>query len=333
MTPKTVLIADDDHDLTDAIAIRCRQLGVQVLVAYDARTAFTSICQSHPDVICLDVKMPSGSGLSVCEMLNNDEELSSIPIIMLTGKSDEQTIRRCHEMCAYYVLKSTNVWERLAPILCELLDIDSGVSVKPNATASSSDWDEPTAPPSYSLDNLISAIKSDSVKDAETVQSPVNATDRSNNPIPPEPIKTTDHKTMENSSKQATILYIEDDVEASNALRIRLESFGLEVLQAFDGREGYRQAVAKAPDLILCDYSLPEGDGDYVLRRLQDNPVTETIPVVFVTGRTGDDLRRRLVSQGGAGFLTKPIAQDELLHELSNLLDIKLVEAEPVGSQ
>ena len=56
-------------------------------------------------MICLDVNMPGGSGLSACEMISQDEDLAGIPVIILTGCYDEETIRRCHKMSAYYVLK------------------------------------------------------------------------------------------------------------------------------------------------------------------------------------------------------------------------------------
>ena len=58
-------------------------------------------------------------------MLTNDEQLVSTPLIMLTGSCDEKTIRRCHEMCAYYVLKSDNVWQRMEPVICDVLGIKS----------------------------------------------------------------------------------------------------------------------------------------------------------------------------------------------------------------
>jgi CheY-like chemotaxis protein len=125
MTCRTVLIADDDQDLANVLAMRCRELGVNPVLAHDARTAFSLICDSRPDVICLDVNMPAGSGLSVCEMVANDEELRSIPVIILTGRTDETTVRRCHEMCAFYVLKTSNIWGRVQPILCELLGLES----------------------------------------------------------------------------------------------------------------------------------------------------------------------------------------------------------------
>lgn len=56
---KTVLIADDDTDLCEAIAARCRSLGA----ANDAASAWRIVDFSKPDLICLDVDMPRGNGL------------------------------------------------------------------------------------------------------------------------------------------------------------------------------------------------------------------------------------------------------------------------------
>jgi len=123
MSSKKILIADDDRDLVRVLQMRCRQLGVDVITAHDAMTALTLIHEQRPDLVCLDVSMPAGSGLSVCEMLASDEDLASTAVIMLTGRADEETIRRCHDLCAYYVLKSSDVWQRMEPIICELLKI------------------------------------------------------------------------------------------------------------------------------------------------------------------------------------------------------------------
>ncbi len=124
MTKKTILIADDQRELVRAIQLRCRHLGLETLVAHDAMTALTLINEHRPDLVCLDVNMPAGNGLSVCEMLAGDEQLASIPVIILTGRADDETIRRCHSMCAYYVLKSSDVWQRIEPLLHELLGIE-----------------------------------------------------------------------------------------------------------------------------------------------------------------------------------------------------------------
>jgi len=125
MTTKNILIADDDHDLAGALALRCEGLGIDTRVAHDAMTALTLAHDQRPDLICLDVNMPGGSGLSACEMISLSDELSEIPVIILTGCYDEETIQRCHNMCAYYVLKCPDVWGRVEPLIRELLDLDS----------------------------------------------------------------------------------------------------------------------------------------------------------------------------------------------------------------
>lgn len=279
MTPKTVLLADDDRELVEALAARCLELGVKVEVAYDARTALRCICESRPDVICLDVKMPSGSGLSVCEMLVNDVELAQIPVIMLTGMTDEETIRRCHRMGAYYVLKSENVWQRLCPILCELLGQEPPAAhpFEPRDAGPGVQWQE--EPARRGLNHLVEAIA------RQPVSLPEGASDSSPGPIRPcaarkpeagpaadigaplhcgpvAPGGTPQHPTNEPTTtasqdpgkKRWTVLHIEDDADASDAMKLRLESLGLDILQAFDAAEGYRLAIAKSPDLVVCDY-------------------------------------------------------------------------------
>jgi DNA-binding response OmpR family regulator len=118
---KTVVIADDDRELVNAIALRCRRHGLKVLCAHDAFTALSLIKSETPDMVCLDVEMPAGNGLSVCEMLASDEACRSIPVAIITGRTDPDTIIRCHNMCAYYIEKCPDIWSRLEPLLTELL--------------------------------------------------------------------------------------------------------------------------------------------------------------------------------------------------------------------
>src|SRR5580692_6424041 len=125
---KALLIADDDRELVAAIAFRCRRRGLKVLLAYDAFTALSLAKAEAPDMACLDVEMPAGNGLSVCEMLASDEACRSIPVAIMTGRTDPDTIIRCHNLCAYYIEKCPDVWTRLEPLLTEILGpaVESG---------------------------------------------------------------------------------------------------------------------------------------------------------------------------------------------------------------
>jgi DNA-binding response OmpR family regulator len=132
VTEKTILIADDDHELVHALAVRCRRLGLGVLCAHDSFSALSLVRTSRPDVVCLDVDMPAGNGLCVCEMLSADGACRTIPIMILTGRTDPETIMRCHTLCAYYVEKCADVWSRVEPLLKELLsDLDTTCASAP----------------------------------------------------------------------------------------------------------------------------------------------------------------------------------------------------------
>jgi two-component system cell cycle response regulator DivK len=90
-----------------------------VVVASDGFSALSLAREEKPDVVCLDVEMPSGRGLAVAEMLRTDGDLCTTPTIILTGRADPNTIRRCHELGLYYVEKCLHSWERIEPLLDE----------------------------------------------------------------------------------------------------------------------------------------------------------------------------------------------------------------------
>lgn len=123
MKCKKVVVADDDADLRRLLRVRFEELGCKVFEAEAPLDALHIIERVFPDLVCLDVEMPSGSGLSVAEMMAADPRLHSIPMIVLTGKTDPATIRRCHEMMAYYVAKSPDVWSRVEPLARDELDL------------------------------------------------------------------------------------------------------------------------------------------------------------------------------------------------------------------
>ena len=129
--PKRILIADDDEGLVDALARRCQALDLRVERAYDGMSALVKIDALEPDLVILDVNMPSGSGLSVCEMVAPDPHLKAIPIIILTGRTDGETIATCNRLDAYYVPKGPNIWSRLAPLVVDLLGIGRSQAAGP----------------------------------------------------------------------------------------------------------------------------------------------------------------------------------------------------------
>jgi len=121
---KRILIADDDEGLVELMTRRFERLGLRVDRAYDGQSALHQIDQHEPHLVVLDVNMPSGSGLGVCKMLSHDLRLKSIPIVFLTGRKDEQTVRLCRELRGHYVQKGPGMWAELEPLVRRLLQLD-----------------------------------------------------------------------------------------------------------------------------------------------------------------------------------------------------------------
>ena len=124
MNAKRILIAEDDSDLAYTLGLHCRRLGLEVFRSPDAMHALIGSHRARPDVILLDVNMPAGNGLSVCEMLAGDRELNTVPVIVMSGAASEETKRRCRELGVTFVQKGPHLWQDLNPLICEAAQIE-----------------------------------------------------------------------------------------------------------------------------------------------------------------------------------------------------------------
>ncbi|NOX55171.1 MAG: response regulator [Planctomycetes bacterium] len=89
MTPPTILIIEDETSLVDVLAYNLRKEGFQVLVATDGLVGLESAQSKRPDLIILDLMLPTLDGLQICQRLKADPTTAPIRILMLTAKSDE----------------------------------------------------------------------------------------------------------------------------------------------------------------------------------------------------------------------------------------------------
>ena len=86
---KTVLVVDDDPDARDFLATVLRDDGFAATTAKDGTDAVAMIERESPDLIALDITMPEKSGVAVYRRLKEDEQLKEIPVIIVTGISDD----------------------------------------------------------------------------------------------------------------------------------------------------------------------------------------------------------------------------------------------------
>ena len=117
------------------------------------------------------------------------------------------------------------------------------------------------------------------------------------------------------------ILLVDDDDDIREIATISLETVGgWRVSSANCGTEGIAKALAEAPDAILLDVMMPDIDGPTTFGRLQDDPRTRAIPVIFLTAKAHNADRQRLEQIGVAGLLTKPFDPMTLAAEVMAIL-------------
>ncbi|MBL9137693.1 MAG: response regulator transcription factor [Verrucomicrobiales bacterium] len=109
------------------------------------------------------------------------------------------------------------------------------------------------------------------------------------------------------------ILVIEDEPQMLRNLQTILKAEGFDAVGATGGLEGIARSADLKPDLILCDLMMPDLDGFGVLARVRANPVTASIPFIFLTARGDRNDMRSGMNLGADDYLTKPVRADDLL--------------------
>ncbi|GGY37228.1 response regulator transcription factor [Streptomyces djakartensis] len=84
-----VLIADDDADIRDLVAFKLTQSGHQVAAVEDGLAALRVVRDQPLDLALLDIRMPGLSGLDVCRELRSAPGTASLPVILITARSQE----------------------------------------------------------------------------------------------------------------------------------------------------------------------------------------------------------------------------------------------------
>ncbi|MFH1360703.1 MAG: response regulator [Candidatus Omnitrophota bacterium] len=84
-----ILIVEDEKDIVKMLDYNLKKEGFRPLSVHDGEDAIDSASKEQPDLIILDLMLPGMDGLEVCKSLKNSNKTASIPIIMLTAKSQE----------------------------------------------------------------------------------------------------------------------------------------------------------------------------------------------------------------------------------------------------
>jgi DNA-binding response OmpR family regulator len=90
----TILVVDDNADIRNALTLRLRANGYDVLTAGDALSATAAIVKQEPSAVILDLGLPCGDGFVVMERLQKKGRLTQVPVIVVTGQEKTDNMSR-----------------------------------------------------------------------------------------------------------------------------------------------------------------------------------------------------------------------------------------------
>ncbi len=114
---KKILVIDDETLLVDLVKIRLEANNYDVIAAYDGVEGLEKAKNEKPDLILLDISMPFMDGYQALQKLKENDQTKSIPVIMLTAKSQIDDVTKVADLgAADYVVKPFNPQTFLAKI-------------------------------------------------------------------------------------------------------------------------------------------------------------------------------------------------------------------------
>jgi CheY-like chemotaxis protein len=294
---KTILVADDDPVVLRSLSQRLTHLGYRVHCAVDASQALLDVPKVRPDLAILDLVMPAGNGLIVCEMLGCDRDYADIPIIIHSVFTDESIKRRTRQLKAHYVEKSPRSWAEIKQL------VESLLSDKHASTSTATKSVEQPGP---------SAAFAVSEKASEHGEPAAR----------PDGLAVASDAAVAWEQKPISVLCVDDDPVVRRSIAMRLEPYGISVLGVEGGAQAYDSALTIRPDIILLDLRMPDEQGDRVMTKLKEDMLTRDIPVIVLTMESTAGVRRRMISLGAESVVTKPIHWPELLSSMGLCVEL-----------
>jgi EAL domain-containing protein (putative c-di-GMP-specific phosphodiesterase class I) len=125
-----------------------------------------------------------------------------------------------------------------------------------------------------------------------------------------------------------TILVVDDTRYNLQILSIMLANQGYSVLEATNGIDAIELAKTRIPNLILLDIKMPEMDGYQVCSNLKNNPITQQIPIVFISAIENVEEKVEAFAIGGIDFINKPFHLIEVLARVETHLRVSSLQAQ-----
>lgn len=135
-----------------------------------------------------------------------------------------------------------------------------------------------------------------------------------------ESLKAENNNAGKKDVSKGIVLVIDDNQDVRDYVKSLLEG-EYSVMEAGNGEEGLKLAIAGVPDIIICDVMMPVMDGMECCRRLKVEPRTSHIPVMMLTAYSMDEQKIKGYECGADSYISKPFSSELLMARLHNLID------------
>lgn len=109
------------------------------------------------------------------------------------------------------------------------------------------------------------------------------------------------------------ILVVDDETDFVDAVKIRLEAMGYDIISAYDGAQCVEKARKEMPALILLDIVMPRSNGFEALSKLKTDSLTAQIPVIIITAKSDAEYVLDAGKLGAADYIMKPVSMHSLI--------------------
>ncbi|RLI88746.1 MAG: two-component system response regulator [Candidatus Altiarchaeales archaeon] len=117
------------------------------------------------------------------------------------------------------------------------------------------------------------------------------------------------------------ILYVEDDEDTRNLVRMILRSKGYKVVTAYNGREGLKKLEEDGIDLVILDIMLPDMSGWDIFQKIKKDPGNRGVKVAFLSVIPVSEERLDTLKKSGIeDYITKPFDNDDLVRRVGRIL-------------
>jgi len=129
-----ILIVEDETFLRQTIAAKLREKGHEVLEADNGKDGMDMALNNMPDLMLLDIVLPSVDGISVLSHLRQDDQAKNIPVIILTNLAEDDKVKEAEQMGAQaYVVKANSNLEDVIKLAEDELQSNAQQTPQPQA--------------------------------------------------------------------------------------------------------------------------------------------------------------------------------------------------------